>query len=289
MITSVGMNPSLRTSEFVCGQFLPDYKSLSNRFVGRGSTLNWTLFGVQKSFDLAWNLEGRILRRKVGYGFSLGTQKMKILDSQHLLTENHAKLTGCLMRNGFEGRKLGPLAFWLALNFKSETGDWAVGDTAGVDEGKIAQVGGDVERKAMRSDSARDVDAYRANLALALWVVLFHCRATPVQRAAVHGTPNASEAADSTGGYAELPAKTNEGLFHQAHKINGAESAAAGVFQAAQVKDGVADQLTGTMISDVAAAVDLVEGYAAAGQQLIRGQNVAAIGIASKSENRRVL
>ena len=142
MITSVGMNPSLRTSEFVCGQFLPDYKSRSNRFVGRGSTLNWTLFGVQKSFDLVWNLERRILRRKDGYGFSLPAQKMKILDGQHLLAKNHAKLTGCVMRNGFEGRKLGPLAFWLALNFKSETGDWAVGDTARVDERKIAQVGG---------------------------------------------------------------------------------------------------------------------------------------------------
>ena len=174
MITSVGMNPSLRTSELVCGQFLPDYKSLSNRFVGRGSTLNWTLFGVQKSFDLAWNLERRILRRKIGYGFSLGAQKMKILDGQHLLTKNHAKLAGCLMRNGFEGRKLSPLAFWLVLNFKRETGDRSVGDAAGIDKGKIAQVGGDVERKTVRSDSARDVDAYCANLALSFWVVLFH-------------------------------------------------------------------------------------------------------------------
>ena len=85
----------------------------------------------------------------------------------------------------------------------------------------------------------------------------------------MRSTPNAREAADSPGGYAELSAKTNEGLFHQAHEVNGAKPAAAGVFQAAQVKDGVADQLTGTMISDVAAAVDLVEGHAAAGQKLI--------------------
>jgi len=289
MITSVGMNPSLRTSEFVCGQFLPDYKSLSNRFVVRGSSLNWTVFGAQKSFDLGWNLERRILRRKAGCGFSLCAQKLKILDGQHLLAKDHAKLTCNLMRNGFEGRKLGPLAFWLALNLKSETGDRAVGDTAGIDEGKIAQVGGDVERKAMRSDSARDVDADCANLALSFWTVLLHCRATLVQRVAVRGTPNASEAADSTGGHAELSAKTNEGLFHQAHKIDGAEPGAVGVFDAAQVEDGVSDQLTGTVIGDIATTVDLVKGYAAAGQKLIRSQNVASISIASKGEDRRVL
>ena len=42
-----------------------------------------------------------------------------------------------------------------------------------------------------------------------------------------------------------------------------------GLLQAAQVEDGVADQLAGTVIGDVAAAVDLVEGHAAAGQKLI--------------------
>ncbi len=139
----------------------------------------------------------------------------------------------------------------------------------------------------MRSDSAGDVDADCANLALALWVVLFHCGATLIGCAAVNRTaPNACEAADSSGGHAELSAQPNEGLFHQADKINRAESAAAGSFEAAQVKDRVADQLAGTMVGNVAAPIDLVEGHAAAGQKFVRRQNVAAVGIAPESKDR---
>jgi hypothetical protein len=289
MITSVGMSPSLRTLEFVCGQFLPDYKSRRSTSVRRRSSLNRTVFDVQDPFNLERNLERSILSRKVWCGFSLGAQKTQILDGQHLFAKDHAKLTGCLKRDGFEGRKFGPLVFRLARNLKSKTCDRTVGDSAWIDQRKIAQISGDVERKAMRSDSARDVDAYCANLALSPGVILIHCRTTPVQRAGVRSTPNASEAADSPGGHAELSAQANEGLFHEAHEVNGSESAAARVLEAAQVKDGVANELTGTVIGDITTPVDLVERHASAGQKLIRCQNVAAVGIAAKSKHRRML
>jgi hypothetical protein len=40
MITSVGMNPSLRASERIYGQFLPDYKSLNMRWWNKNRRSN---------------------------------------------------------------------------------------------------------------------------------------------------------------------------------------------------------------------------------------------------------
>ncbi len=73
---------------------------------------------MQEPFDLGRNLERRVLSRKVGCGFSLGAQKIKILDGQHLLAKDHAKLSGRLMRDGFEGRKLGSLVFRTGAQFQ---------------------------------------------------------------------------------------------------------------------------------------------------------------------------
>ncbi len=61
------------------------------------------------------------------------------------------------------------------------------------------------------------------------------------------------------------------------------------VAQAAQIEDGVADELAGTVIGDVAAAVDLVEGDAAPRQQLIRREDVGALGVAAEGEHGRML
>ena len=59
--------------------------------------------------------------------------------------------------------------------------------------------------------------------------------------------------------------------------------------QAAEIEDGVADELAGTVIGDVAAAIDLVEGDAAGGEQLVGREDVGAVGVAAEGENRRVL
>ncbi len=56
--------------------------------------------------------------------------------------------------------------------------------------------------------------------------------------------------------------------------------------QAAQVEDGIADELSGAVVGDVAAAVDLVKGDTAAGKQFIGGEDVGAAGVAAKREHR---
>ena len=56
--------------------------------------------------------------------------------------------------------------------------------------------------------------------------------------------------------------------------------------QAAQIEDGIADELSGAVVGDVAAAVDLVKGDTAAGKQFIGGEDVGAAGVAAKGEYR---
>ena len=47
--------------------------------------------------------------------------------------------------------------------------------------------------------------------------------------------------------------------------------------------------MAGAMVGDVAAAVDLVEGDSAAGERLIRSQDIGAVGVAAEGEDRRML
>ena len=121
------------------------------------------------------------------------------------------------------------------------------------------------------------------------WVVLLASRATLSKGLPCADAPDAGEAADAAGGDAVDAAETDEGFFHQADEVDWAETAAAGVSQAAEVEDGIADELAGAVIGDVAAAVDFVEGDAAAGKQLVGGQNVGAVGVAAKGEDGRML
>ena len=72
-------------------------------------------------------------------------------------------------------------------------------------------------------------------------------------------------------------------------KSTGPRRAPLAIAQAAQIEDGVADELAGAVIGDVAAAIDLVQGDAAAGQQLVGGENVGAAGVAAQREHGRVL
>src|ERR1039458_10902297 len=97
--------------------------------------------------------------------------------------------------------------------------------------------------------------------------------------------PDAGAAWDALGQHAEVGAGADEGFFHHADEVDGpqksvARAALAGPF-AAQVEDGVADQLAGTVIGDIAAAVDLVELDAARSEELIAGDDVGAGGVAA--------
>ena len=59
--------------------------------------------------------------------------------------------------------------------------------------------------------------------------------------------------------------------------------------QAAQIEDGVTDELAGAVKGDVAAAIDFVEGDSAADEQFIGSENVGSVGVAAEGEDRRVL
>ena len=157
-----------------------------------------------------------------------------------------------------------------------QRGDRAVGDAAGDDPVEVAEVGGDVEREAVRGDGLRDMDADGGDLLFA--------------NAAAGQGPDAGEFADALRGHAEVFAGEDEGLFHQADEVDGAEVRAAFAGQvAAEIEDGVADELAGAVVGDVAAAVDLVDLDAAAGKELVGGEDVGAGGVAAEGEDRRVL
>jgi hypothetical protein len=121
-------------------------------------------------------------------------------------------------------------------------------------------------------------------------VVLVHGGADVAERGAGRRTPYAGKTADAASGNAVDSANADESFFHEADKVDGAQTVAAvGVAEAAEVKDGVADELAGTVVGDVAAAVDVVEGDTTAREQFIGGQDVGAIGVAAKGENGGVL
>jgi hypothetical protein len=58
---------------------------------------------------------------------------------------------------------------------------------------------------------------------------------------------------------------------------------------AAQIDDGVSDQLAWAVIRYVAAAIDLVELDAALGEFFVAGKDVGAVGVAAERQNGRVL
>jgi len=58
--------------------------------------------------------------------------------------------------------------------------------------------------------------------------------------------------------------------------------------EAAEIEDGVADELAGAVVGDVPAAVDFVKGDTAAQEELIGGEDVGAAGVAAEGENRGV-
>jgi hypothetical protein len=167
----------------------------------------------------------------------------------------------------------------------SQAGNRVIGNAAGIDQSEVAQVGGDVEGEAVRGDAARHVNADGGDLALVTaesmgsegLFGLTTARPIPCP-APPRSAPDAGQAWNPPGVNAKFAAQPNQRLFHPADKVHRAQAPAASErAQGAQVEDGVADQLPGTVIGHVAAAVDLMNGDAAAGEQLVGGQNVGAV------------
>jgi len=262
--------------------------------LGQGSSKDGTVFGVRETLDFRGDLEGCVLcgeggTRCVG---GLGAEGGGAFSGEDLLIEDEAELAGCLVGYGFQtGQGFGCGGLWgfAGEDFVFQAGDGTVGDAAGIDEFEVAEVGGYVEGEAVGGDPAGDVNADGADLAFTARVIFIHGGTGRVRRAAGRWAPDAGETADAAGGHAVDSADTDEGFFDEAHKVDGTKAGgAAGVAEAAEVEDGVADELAGAVIGDVAAAVDFVKGDAAAGKELVGGQDVGAVGVAAKGENARV-
>ena len=58
--------------------------------------------------------------------------------------------------------------------------------------------------------------------------------------------------------------------------------------EAAQIEDGIPDKLSGAVVGDIAATVDLVYLHAARSQKFISGQNVRAAGVSSQCQHWRM-
>ena len=198
-----------------------------------------------------------------------GQKVLERLAPEHLALEDAAKVPG----GGVEGCLHGGLA--VRIGFELQAGDLAVGDAAGDDPVEVAEIRRDVECEAVRGDALRDVDADGSDLFL--------------KDAAPGEGPDTGALADALGHDAEVAAGADKNLFEQTNVVDRTEVRAflAGEV-AAEVDDGIADELARAVVGDVSTAIDFVEFDSALGEKIVAGENVGAMAVAAKSEDRRV-
>ncbi len=147
--------------------------------------------------------------------------------------------------------------------FELERGYRPVGDAAGDDPVEVAKVGGDVEGESVGGDGLGDVDANGGDLLFA--------------NGASWEGPDAGKFEEALGGDSEVFAGEDEGFFDEADEVDGAEVGAALAGEvAAEVEDGVADELAWAVIGDVAATVDLMDLCTTGGELFLGGEDVGA-------------
>ena len=162
--------------------------------------------------------------RRVCLG-GLGAEGGEVFNGENLLMEDKAELAGGLIGEVFQaGQSMDGRCRrgFTGENFVFKTGDWAVGDAAGVDEGEVAEVSGQVEGEAVGGDATGDVNADGADLAFAFR----SCGRQPFGQINRLGkaTPDAGEAADAAGRDAIEGAEADKGFFHEANEVDGAEA-----------------------------------------------------------------
>jgi hypothetical protein len=108
-----------------------------------------------------------------------------------------------------------------------------------------------------------------------------------VRRPCAHG-PDAGAACDAPGEHAVGGAEADQRFFEAANVIDWTEATAGRVGEAAQVKDGIADELAGAVIGNVSAAIDFVDGDALTREHFVCREDVAAVGVATKREHGRM-
>jgi hypothetical protein len=139
----------------------------------------------------------------------------------------------------------------LRIGLEIKAGDGSVADSAGDDEVEVAKIGGDVEGESVGGYPAGDVNTNRGNFLL-------------LDGSAGEG-PDAGASGDSLGEDAEVGRGANKGFFEPADVVDGTEARG----EAAEVEDGIPDELTGAMVGDIASTIDFVNLDATAGEELI--------------------
>jgi hypothetical protein len=149
--------------------------------------------------------------------FSLSARGRGLI--QHLAIKDAAEVRGQALGNLFQR----------GAHAQLRHGGHRLGQAAGNDVLEIAQVGGDVQRETVRGDPSADVHADGADFAPA--------------------HPNAGQLGNAAGLDAEIGQRIDDGL------LDGPDVSAHVALPFAQVQDGIADELAGAVIGDVAAAV----------------------------------
>jgi hypothetical protein len=158
---------------------------------------------------------------------------------------------------------------YVAVKEFFEGSGFAVGDAAGNDEVEVAKVGGDVEGEAVGGDPAADMDADGGEF-------LFRDIAWGLD-------PDAGLAGDAIGRDAEIGGGADHGFFE------GADVPVNVAADEVEIEDGVADDLAGAVISDVAAAVGFAELDIFLAQDVFGGEKIFLAGVAAEREDMRML
>src|SRR5271170_47431 len=138
-----------------------------------------------------------------------------------------------------------------SVDFVFQAGDRSVADPARHNHVKVTKVGRHIQSKSMRCNAARNMNSDGSNLLL---------RNRPSRH-----RPNASTLRNTLSDHAITRAGADEHLFQLANIIHSSKTR----LEAAQIDNRVTNQLAGPVISDVSAAIDLVDFDSAASEKFV--------------------
>src|SRR5215469_18296515 len=183
-------------------------------------------------------------------------ERVNRLEPKNLALEDHPAVA----RDGFADRVQVKLVPELLLHGS----DRLCADAAGDDQVEIAEFGVDIQSEAVRGDAAGDMNSDGRKLGFggcrgwlgraSRWTSLrAGFRPRPSRRVAGFGIgPDAGEAGDAPGGDGKVGAGAHQDFFKAADKFNHAQgfAPAGGRGESAEIEDGIADDLSGTVESD---------------------------------------
>jgi hypothetical protein len=155
----------------------------------------------------------------------------------------------------------------IALEKFLKGGGFTIGDAAGNDEVEIAEIGCNVIGKAVRGNPSADVNADGREF-------FFGGRGWD---------PDACFSGDAIGGDSEIGRGADHGFFESAHVPANVS------LNLVEIEDRIADDLAGTMIGDISAAVCCVELDILLTEDLFGSEEMGAVGVAAEGDDVGVL